>query len=79
MRTRVRQWGNSLAIRIPQAYAKDLRMDAGSEVELALVDGSLVVVAVEDDAVLASLLAQVTPSNIHGEAEFGEPVGRETW
>lgn len=79
MRTRVRQWGNSLAIRIPLAYAKGLRMDADSDVELAMVDGSLVVTKVGDDAALAALLARVTPHNVHGEAEFGEPAGLETW
>ena len=34
MSARVQRWGNSLAIRIPRAYANDLGVREGSEVEL---------------------------------------------
>ncbi len=28
---------------------------------------------------LRKMLDQVTPDNLHGEVNFGEPVGREVW
>jgi antitoxin component of MazEF toxin-antitoxin module len=28
---------------------------------------------------LAQLLAGVTPENVHGEVDFGRPVGKEVW
>jgi antitoxin component of MazEF toxin-antitoxin module len=28
---------------------------------------------------LAQLLAEVTPENIHGEVDWGEPLGLEIW
>jgi antitoxin MazE len=28
---------------------------------------------------LDDLLAQITPENLHGEVEFGHPIGKEAW
>ena len=33
MKGTVQRWGNSLALRIPRAYARDLAVDEGSEVD----------------------------------------------
>lgn len=33
----------------------------------------------EKGALLEELLRRVTPENIHGEVDTGEPVGREFW
>lgn len=43
MKTAVQRWGNSLALRIPRAYAAETRISEGSEVELTLKAGALVV------------------------------------
>jgi antitoxin MazE len=41
MKTSVQKWGNSLALRIPKAYAAGAELVAGSEVELSLHEGTL--------------------------------------
>ncbi len=43
MKAKVQRWGNSLAIHIPKAYAANLRVDAGSVVDLDVVEAKLVV------------------------------------
>jgi antitoxin MazE len=80
MRARVQRWGNSLALRIPRAFAVETALGQGSEVELTLVDGRLVVTPVEDQPFsLQALLADVTPENLHSEVETGSPRGDEAW
>lgn len=80
MRTRVKKWGNSLAVRIPRAFAAELGLQPDADVEMSLVDGSLVVTSVErGDARLADLLSRVTDENLHEEIDSGVAVGGEAW
>ncbi len=80
MKTAVQRWGNSLALRIPKVYATETRIRDGSEVQLTLRSGALVVRPVSrKKPVLADLLKQITPSNQHHEVPTGKPVGREIW
>lgn len=34
MKTKIRKWGNSLALRIPKAFAAETRLKPGSDIEL---------------------------------------------
>ena len=78
MRTNIQKWGNSLAVRIPKAFASDLGIDQNAPVELSLEDGALVLrPALESPYKLESLLAQVTDENIHSLIDWGGPVGKE--
>lgn len=79
MRAAVRQWGNSLALRIPKALAERSRLADGSEVEIAVEDGRLVITPVTPGPSLADLLAQVTDENRHDEVGTGRTIGREVW
>ena len=79
MRVAIRKWGNSLAVRIPRAFAADARLVSGSEVDVAVEDGRLVIVPVHAGLTLDALLAGVTPANLHGEVQTGRAVGREVW
>ena len=78
MRTRVQRWGNSLAVRIPRPFAAEAGLEQQSEVDVAVVDGALVITPSHAPA-LDELLARVTDENLHGEIDFGPPVGREVW
>jgi antitoxin MazE len=49
MKTRVQKWGNSLALRIPKAFATEAGFRADAPVELSLVEGALVVQRVGQD------------------------------
>lgn len=80
MRLRVQKWGNSLALRIPKPFAKEVRVKQGTVIDLSLADGKLVVRPVSREKwTLARLVAGITKKNIHGETEFGPAVGREVW
>ena len=80
MLTKVQKWGNSLAVRIPRAFAEELGLENGAAVEMRLDQGQLIVKAAAPRRwELEDLLAQVTPENIHQEIDSGESVGREAW
>jgi antitoxin MazE len=80
MRLRVRKWGNSLALRIPKAFAEEVRVKQGSEVDLSVDDGRLIAAPVEQETWrLRDLLSRIRKGNLHGEVDFGESVGREVW
>jgi antitoxin MazE len=80
MKTAVQRWGNSLALRIPRAFAAETRIQDGSEVELSLKGGALVVRPVRRRRIaLTQLLKKVTPSNRHKEVQTGASVGQEIW
>lgn len=80
MKTAVQRWGNSLALRIPSAYAAETRISEGSEVELTLKSGGLLVRPVlRKRHSLAALLKRVTAANRHDVVETGGAVGREAW
>lgn len=80
MRTRIRKWGNSLALRIPTSLAAAVRLQQGSSVELSLVEGKLVVSPDSaPELTLEHLLAQITQENLHRELEVGPPTGQEVW
>lgn len=79
MRARVQKWGNSLALRIPKAFAENLQVREDSIVDLVVGEEGLLVKPVVPKYALADLLAQVTDDNIHGEIGTGKPVGREVW
>jgi antitoxin MazE len=79
MRTRVQKWGNSLAVRIPKAFAEGAGLRAAAEVELTLQEGRLQVVGVRPRWTLQELLSRVSKRNLHAEVDAGPRVGREIW
>ena len=80
METRVKKWGNSLALRIPKPLAAEIGLEDNSPVDLLLKDGKLVITpAVRSEYSLEDLLAQVTEGNLHTEVDTGPAVGGEGW
>ncbi len=80
MRVNVQRWGNSLALRIPKAFAEDAAVSEGSVVDLSVSEGRLVAVPVRKrNITLKQLLRGVKRGNLHREIEYGMPVGREAW
>jgi antitoxin MazE len=79
MEVTIQKWGNSLAIRIPVSYAKDISLQQGTSVDLIKKKGKLVIVPKKPGLKLKNLLAKITADNIHKE-EFPEgPIGKEIW
>ena len=79
MNTQVGKWGNSLAIRIPGIFAKELALEEGEVLEVTRVDGGLLLRPQKREYTLEELLAQIKPENLHGETDWGKPVGGEAW
>ncbi len=79
MNTQVGKWGNSLAVRIPGTYVKELELEEGMELEVTHVEGGLLLRPRKHEYTLDELLAQITPENIHGETDWGSAVGGESW
>ena len=80
MRSFIRKWGNSLALRIPKAFAADANFGDGTPVELTLVDGRLIAAPVRAPRVsLRRLLARVRREQLHEETAWGARAGKEPW
>ena len=80
MKTRIQKWGNSLALRIPKAFAQEIHLAHGTIVEMALQEGTLRITPCSHPPLtLESLLQQVTPQNLHQEVDTGPAVGVEVW
>lgn len=80
MRTKAQKWGNSLALRIPRAFAREAHLVQDTPVEMSLDGGRIVIVPVQEEEItLEKLLARVSRQNIHGETDFGPAVGNEEW
>ena len=79
MQTQVAKWGNSLALRIPRAFAREAQLDEGTPVELVVWDGQLIIRPLRGEYRLEDLVAGITPENCHAETGWGPPVGREIW
>ena len=80
MRTKIQKWGNSLAVRIPIPYVKEAQVAYGTDVDLSVVDGKIVIDPHTEPVYnLKELLGGVNKSNIHSEVDTGSPVGKEVW
>ena len=76
----VKKWGNSLAIRIPSRVARDLGLQDNSHVQIT-TNGDTATIKREMDAPISleNLVGRITPENMHGEMDWGAPVGKEVW
>ncbi len=80
MKTRVQMWGNSLAVRIPKAYASELGLEPDANVEVSLSEGKLLVEPVNEKIYrLEDLLSGITKENLHREIDSGPAQGDEVW
>ena len=78
MGTKIRKWGNSLGVRLPKAAAEEAGLSDGSEVEVRVQYGAIVLRPVKKPRFkLKDLLAAIRPDNIHPEIDAGPPRGRE--
>ncbi len=79
MQTTVQKWGNSLAVRIPATFCKELDLSVGSPVEIYLENHLLVFKPLKKKYNLTELMEMVNESNLHYEVDSGKPRGREIW
>ena len=80
MQTKIKKWGNSLALRIPKLIALDANLKLNKLVDLSIDKGSIIIVPIgEKEYSLEKLLEGVSENNLHGEFDTGAPVGKEVW
>jgi antitoxin MazE len=76
MEAKIQKWGNSLAVRIPKALAKNIDVRNGSAVDIDTSEGQIIIRPIKRYD-LSVMLAAVTKENLHQEVDTGAPVGRE--
>ena len=77
MTASIQKWGNSLALRIPSAVARQIRVENGDAVELSVVDGALTIRSKRPRYQLSDLVRGIQPGSSHEEISWGKSVGRE--
>jgi antitoxin MazE len=81
MRTTAQRWGNSLGVRIPAPVARELKIADGSEVDLQIEAGRIVLTPVRRTKSYArqTLIAKITAANGPPADVWGAAVGKEVW
>jgi len=80
MQTKIKKWGNSLALRIPKLLASDASLKLNELVDISIDQGSIIITPIsEKEYSLEKLLKGVNKSNLHGEFDTGAPLGKEIW
>jgi antitoxin MazE len=80
MPTKVQKWGNSLALRIPKAFALGAQLENDSIVVITLIEGRIIVTPIAALGwTLDELLAGINKNDIHHEIDAGSAVGNEVW
>ncbi|SLM18098.1 Transcriptional regulator/antitoxin, MazE [uncultured spirochete] len=77
MKAIVQKWGNSLGIRIPAVYAKELDLKNGVFVDIVKDGGKIVILPPKPT--LEGLLSEVTKDNMQDYIDSGSSVGKEAW
>ena len=80
MQTKIKKWGNSLALRIPKSFALDAKLRQNELVDISLDKEKIIITPIgEKEYSLDELLEGVSEDNLHGEIDTGIPVGKEIW
>lgn len=81
MRSSIKKWGNSLAVRLPMPLLKSTDLQEGTAVEISMSGPNIIIQPINepDEYELASLVEKITDENLHAEIDTGKPVGNEIW
>jgi antitoxin MazE len=83
MKVEFLRWGNSLALRVPKAFAQEIGASEGKRAEMTTDNGALVVKIAKPKRHrryrLENLINGITEENRHREIGWGPPVGDEIW
>jgi len=79
MKTSVQKWGNSLGLRIPSVYAKELHLLDGSIVDIQRKENEIIISPAKKKKSLNDLIQLINDENQHGEIDFGSSQGKEEW
>jgi antitoxin MazE len=79
MKATIHKWGNSLAVRIPKNITKDTGVSEGSNIDIIVENGNIVLSPRKKEYSLKELLKKITVENIHSEISTGDQTGGEIW
>ncbi len=81
MRVTAQLWGNSLGVRIPAPIARDIAIAPGSEVDLQVEAGRIVLTPTRRRRryKLKSLVVKIAAANLPTGDAWGAPAGKEVW
>ncbi|MFI8482121.1 AbrB/MazE/SpoVT family DNA-binding domain-containing protein [Pseudomonas sp. NPDC078700] len=80
MQVIIKKWGNSPSVRIPAAVMKLAKLSLDTLVDVRVEDGRIIIEPVYPREIdLDSLVAGITTDNLHAEADFDAPVGKEAF
>lgn len=75
----IAKWGNSLGVRLPKSVALEADIDRGDTVDVTVKSGAIVIRPSRPTYSFNQLVGKITSRNRHGESDWGEAVGHETW
>jgi antitoxin MazE len=78
MESTIQKWGNSLGIRIPKLFAKQLDLDDGSHVEV-IQEGNRIIIYPYLKENLDQKLKRINKKNLHSEVNTDQATGNEFW
>lgn len=76
---KVKMWGNSLGIRLPQAIIQQVDLYEGASVNISIQDNKIILAPARQTYNLEKLLKDITPEMQHDELDWGEAEGEESW
>ena len=80
MSNKVKKWGNSLGIRIPQNIAREAQVDYDTPINILVDNGRIIITPLHQESyTLEELVGGITSENIHGETLTGGRRGNEYW
>jgi len=79
MTTKVKKWGNSLAVRIPDEFAENLDLKDGSVVGFKQTKNEIIITKTKPKYTLEDMVKGITKKNRHKEYDWGKPMGKEIW
>jgi len=80
VKTVIKKWGNSAAVRIPAAAMRAIPLELDEAVDVREESGRIVIEPVRQKTYdLDELVKGITPRNLHEAVDFGSPQGNEVW
>jgi len=79
MQVALQKWGNSLALRIPAGFARQIKVRQGDSVQLSLADNKLTIQPAKPSFQAKFLIRKIRKNQLHKESDWGGPRGAEVW
>ena len=80
MKSVVKKWGNSAAVRIPAVVMEAIPLKLDEPVDVREEAGRIVIEPIRQKTYdVNTLIKGITCENLHDSTDFGAPAGKEAW